>query len=256
MESIYVFLIRNDVWIYILATLGLFWYLTELWRARNILRRAMFGLERENGARMRNNALVFILLFGVIIVAVFYVNTRIAPTLPADVLKPPTPTPDVFRTPLAPPTPIEEMIPEPSITPPLVATVTLPANQAPGGVEVTIELAPTETAVPPTPFVDCTLNLNVSQPANGAIVRGNVSFFGTVETEDLQYYTLEINGPQTNGQWADLLGRRIDQSVTDSFLGSANLSQWEPGPYLVRLTAVDNGENLTGQCVIQVTIDF
>ncbi|UCC54503.1 MAG: hypothetical protein JSV68_11165, partial [Anaerolineaceae bacterium] len=60
MDGLLVFLIHNDVWIYILSALGLFWYATELWRAQRNLRSAVFSLERERGARMRNNALLFI----------------------------------------------------------------------------------------------------------------------------------------------------------------------------------------------------
>ncbi|MCA9998520.1 MAG: hypothetical protein KDE56_22310, partial [Anaerolineales bacterium] len=62
MDAFYVFIIHNDVWIYILCALGLFWYGSELVRALGILRRAMFGLERETGTRLRNNALFFIAL--------------------------------------------------------------------------------------------------------------------------------------------------------------------------------------------------
>ena len=258
MEQIYVFLIRNDVWIYILALLGLAWYFAELIRSRNLLRRAMFGLERERGVRMRNNALFFVTLFLVIIGIVFFVNRNIAPTLPPETLKPPTPTPDIFHTPLSSPTPLEEMVDQATPTPPLVATVTLP--RPPGSIEEVEETPateqPTETAVPPTPFTACNVDLNISQPANGAVASGDISFFFFFATENMAYYTLEVNGPQTNGQWADVLGRRIDQLVDDSFLGSANLSQWEAGPYLVRLTAVDAGDNLTGQCVIQITIAY
>jgi hypothetical protein len=259
MERLYVFLIRNDVWIYILAALGLFWYTTELWRSRKILRRAIFGLERESGTRMRNNALLFMTLFTIIIGSVFFVNNQIAPTLPPSLLKPPTPTPNLLSTPLSSPTPLgtpEE--PPLIITPDLVPTVTLigeQSNQEPGG-DFAEEL-PTVTPtafIPPTPFIDCTVDLNISEPRDGAVVSNNISFSGTVDTENFLYYTMETNGPQTNGQWASLLGRNINQTVREGFLGNTNLSLWSPGPYLIRLTAIDIGDNITGQCVIQVTL--
>ena len=73
MDRLAVFLIRNDVWIYIISVLGLFWYATELWRSNRLLRQAVFSLERERGIRMRNNALLFTALFASIIAIVFFV---------------------------------------------------------------------------------------------------------------------------------------------------------------------------------------
>ena len=256
MERIAVFLVRNDVWIYIISALGLFWYVTELWRANRLKSRAIFGLERERADRMRNNALLFVALFGIIVAIVFFVNYRIAPNLPQDLLKPPTPTPNIFSTPLSSPTPLGSSIEQIIITPNLAPTVTLVGDS--GTLEETnreIIATPSATPyIPPTPFVDCTADLNITEPRNGAAVAGDLSFFGTADTENFQYYVLETNGPQTNGQWASLLGRSVDQPMRDGFLGNSNLTMWEPGPYLIRLTAIDIGENITGQCVVQVTL--
>jgi hypothetical protein len=257
MELFYAFLVRNDVWIYILCAFGLFWYSTELWRARQILRRAAFGLEREQGSRMRNNALVFMLLLGSIVGGLVYVNVYVAPTLRPELLSPATPTPDIFATPLSSPTPLYTAVP-PTPTGVLAPTVTLPGQLAlptQEGEEAVVTA--TETAVPnatATPFVGCRINLNIIEPGEGSVVSGVVTFSGTAEAPDFGYYTLEANGPQTNGQWASLLGRTIEQPVNNSFLGSANLSEWASGPYLIRLTAVSQQGNTIGTCVIQVTI--
>jgi hypothetical protein len=114
-------------------------------------------------------------------------------------------------------------------------------------------VTPTEY-VPPTPFVDCTADLNISEPRSGAAVAATITFAGTADTENFGAYILETNGPQTDGQWASLLGRQITQPVREGFLGNVNLSNWAPGPYLIRLTALDIEDNITGQCVIQVTL--
>lgn len=257
MDRFAVFLIRNDIWIYFISILGLFWYATELWRAHRLLRQAIFGLERERGTRMRNNALVFISVFLGIIAVVFFVNQRIAPSLPQSLLFPPTPTPNIFATPLTSPTPLRTTIEQSVATPNLAPTVTLAGDGTPSvGLEGEDPLlTPTPTLyVPPTPFVNCTADLNISEPQNGSAVDGALSFFGTADTENFQYYILETNGPQTNGQWASLLGRSVDQPVREGFLGNSNLSMWQSGPYLIRLTTIDVGENITGQCVIQVTL--
>jgi len=259
MDGLIVFLIRNDVWIYILSTLGLFWYVTELWRANRSLRSAVFGLEKERGTRMRNNALLFIALFSTVIAIVFFVNQRIAPTIPQELLSPPTPTPNIFATPLSSPTPLaSQREGQIIVTPALAPTVTLSRPGIPSGDDTSVDgSTPTATAteyVPPTPFIGCTADLNISEPRNGAAVSGEISFFGTADTENFQYYVLETNGPQTNGQWASLLGRDVDQPVHESFLGNSNLTLWQPGPYLIRLTTFDIEKNITGQCVIQVTL--
>jgi hypothetical protein len=261
MDSIYVFLIRNDVWIYILCAFGLFWYFSELIRARGMLRRAMFNLERETGRRIRNSALFFIVLLLSIIGGVYYVNNYIAPTLPATLLRAPTPTPDPLSSPVTRPTPqplpgeADELQPPPDIAP----TVTLPSVSSPaepGPDPETGDVPPTPAPdePTPTPFVGCTLQLRIDDPLDGAVIDAPITFFGTANTAAFGYYELEANGPETAGAWANLLGRRIDQPVVDGFLGNVDLRGWQSGPYLIRLATYDNIGAQTGVCVIQVTL--
>jgi hypothetical protein len=258
MDRFYVFILRNDVWIYIVSALGLFWYLNEFIRAKRALRVAVFNLERETNTQIRNTALIIILILSGIIGGVYYVNTEV--TVPASMLRPPTPTPDIFRTPLASPTPL--LTRQATPTPPLVPTITLANNPGEPALNPSdAEATPEETATvvgtplpPPTPDVGCTIQINITEPRNGSVVSGTIMFNGTVDFEDFGFYTLEANGPQTAGQWASLLGRNIEQTVQDGFLGSVNLSQWESGPYLIRLSAADQAQNIISQCVIQVTL--
>ena len=274
MNSLYLFLIRNDVWIYILSVLGIFWYFTELLRARYLLRRAMFGLERERGLQKQNNAALYIVVLTAVILSVIYVNRQIAPTLPPTLFQTPTPTPDIFSTPLSSPTPLSTPISTP--TSPLAPTVTLAGDNPAGTIlensanESGNESAPVNTpqangivpatATPPpiidvTPVIGCIPQLNISQPRDGSVPNKNeIVFLGTAAINDFQYYMMEINGPQTNGLWASLLGRNQEQPVSDGFLGQADLGQWESGPYLVRLTAVTR-DNAINQCVIQITLN-
>ncbi len=265
MDRIYVFILRNDVWILILASLGLVWYISEYLRSRRLLQRAVFGLERERGSQLRNNAALLILTLTAVILTVFYVNLRIAPTLPAGLLQPPTPTPNPVRTPLSAPPPLA--VPTATATPPLAPTITLAAQ--PGIPPVSVPLTATESVtesvtitapeatavVIPTAVVGCNLQITISEPRNGSVVIDAIEFFGTVNTPDFGGYTLEANGPQTNGQWASLLGRVIQQPVSDGLLGSVNLSQWEPGPYIIRLVAFDASQIEAYQCAIQVTLE-
>jgi hypothetical protein len=261
MDAFYVFIIRNDVWIYILCALGLFWYGSELIRAQRLLRRAMFGLERETGTQLRNSALTFILLLAAVVGTVYFINNNVEPTLNPLLFRPPTPTPDIFATPLSSPTPLgtSESLAVP--TPGLAATVTL-ASQP--GIPLidnpvitdtqNVQVDGTPTAVS-TPYVACTPDLTITGPRDGAIVSNLVTFNGTVDPPNFRFYELAANGPQTDGQWASLLGTNVSQPVRNGFLGDVNLSEWQPGPYLVRLTAVDSAGNPIGSCVIQVTLN-
>ncbi|GAB4160349.1 MAG: hypothetical protein Fur0021_32240 [Candidatus Promineifilaceae bacterium] len=272
MEQVYVFFIRNDVWIYILCGLGLFWYGSELLRARQMLRRAMFNLERERGQRLRNSALVFVLALLGIAGSVAYVNVKIAPTLPADLLRAPTPTLDPFNMPLSSPTPvINTPRPVNTPTPPLAPTVTLPAEviQAvrtvgSGSVQATAVVTGTlpalgETPLPPTTTVEaagnCPATVNFSAPAADSFVSGLVAFRGTATGENFGFYRLEVNGPETGYVWASLLGRTMAQPVSEGLLGSANFDGWLPGVYQVRLVVVDNTSNEQGSCTIGINVN-
>jgi len=255
MESVYRFLIRNDVWIYIVSALGLFWYVTEFIRAQATLRRAMFNLERETGTRARNHALSFILFFAAVIGIVYYVNRNIAPTLPAEVSAAVSPTPDVFATPLASPTPLGTPLPpgEIGVAPVLAPTVTFPAEPgAPQAATGTPEATLTAAA---TPFETCNDALTFTEPLNGSVAFQRIRFRGTANTGELHQYVIEMNGPQTVGAWAPITQEPVNQPIIDGDLAEANLSEYEAGPYLVRLRALDAGGGLVGTCQIQVTLD-
>ncbi len=262
MDSFYVFIFRNDVWIYIVSVMGLVWFINELGKSQRHLRQAVFGLEKERGRRARSSAIGFILFFSLVLSVVYYVNSQVIPTLPQTLFKPATPTPDIFTTPLSSPTPLGavEMAP-PTATVPLVPTITLPGQlieATPALVDGTAETAietPTPSGPTSTPFVACTLDLNISEPRGGGFVSGNVSFSGTADFANFGSYTLEANGPETSGQWASLTGRSPDRPVRDSFLASVNLSQWRSGPYLIRLRGTDSFGTDVGYCVIQVTLN-
>jgi len=263
MERLYIFFIRNDIWIYILCFLGLVWYSGELLRATRALRRAMFGLERETALRARNSALIFVLMFAGIVGIVAFVNVRIAPTLPAELLKPPTPTPDPFSLPL-PAIPGGSATAALSPTAPIAPTVTLPVQGAePGPVIPTTSFTSTAAIATVNPIVlptetvvvaGCSSTVNVTDPRDGDTVVGNVSFFGSANIPSFAYFELDIRGPQTNDRWASLLGRRIPQRVEDGLLATADLAAWAPGEYEVRLSSTNDQGRITNQCVFMITL--
>lgn len=274
MERLYVFLIRNDVWIYIICGLGLLWYLNELIRSQSALRRAMFGLERETALRTRNKALFLVIIFGSIAAAVVYVNSEIRPALPPELLRPPTPTisssfpatitATEVTTTEAPPSPTSPIAPtvtlsgQPqlpltgTITTTVTNTLTLPATaDAPAITPPSEEAEPTAGAQ----VSGCTPDAIISEPREGATVLGLLNLFGSANTEDFGYYEVEIRGPQTNDRWASLVGRRISQPVVDGILaGNVNLSTWAPGTYEIRLSIANSEDELTHECNVSIIL--
>jgi hypothetical protein len=262
MERIYIFLIRNDVWIYILCALALIWYATEFWRSRQILRRAMFGLERERGERIQRRSLTVIVFALVVAGFVTYVNLQVSPSLPAELLKPPTPTPDLFLTPLSSPTPLGGVSAS-TVTPIIAPTVTLrtspTADAALATEQATLDAEQTRVTgtTPTAPVIlgGCDANVNISAPPDGAVAGGRITFFGTASAADFAEYLLEALGPQTDGRWVSLLSGDSTSPIFDGILGTVDLGGWSPGSYTIRLSVVDGAGEVSGQCAIQISID-
>lgn len=266
MDAVYVFLIRNDVWIYILCGLGFVWYFGQLIRSRSMLRSSMFGLEIERGRRLLGRSLILVLLSVAVAGAVTYVNLSIAPTLPADLLKPPTPTPNIFATPLSSPTPAGGQA-TPTIF--LAPTVTL-APSGPGGpletpqppgegeseLPVAGELEPTEPSPSPSrPSVACPSGISITSPPTGAVVSSIVTFFGTASGESFGYYDFEVNGQRTEGAWTSLPLENATQQVFNNILSSVDVSSWPSGAHGFRLSVYDTDDALVGQCEIQLSVE-
>ena len=252
MNQIYVFLIRNDVWIYIVSALGLIWYLGQLVRARRELRQAMFGLERERALQRQRRALsLSAILFGIIII-VTYVNLSIAPDLPEQLLKPPTPTPNIFVTPLSSPTPIGT---DDSATVALAATVTLAASsEDEGGSNSEPSPEPTIPPTPPTHIGECPAEISISSPPDGTQISGDLTIFGTASGGEADSYDIEAHGEYTAYEWLSLLEDRMPTPVLDGILGSIDLSSWTSGLYTIRLVVFNIEDDITGQCAIQISL--
>lgn len=280
MERFYVFLIENRIGIYIFCGLGLFWFGSNLIRARGVLRSAVFSIEREQATRIQNRALIIIFVLFALVGMATYVNAAIRPTLAPELLVPPTFTPDIFATPLSSPTPLITPLSIEATVPPLAATATLPpdilpaagssaqtrppqATQPPsanGTIPVTAEesaggngAAATSTPSSET-LLGCGPTLNISNPVDGDTLSGQVTILGTASGDDFFFYKLEINGPETGGVWASLTGAVAQQPVDSGTLGSVNLGAWAEGAYTIRLTVVDRTSNEVGSCAVAVTV--
>jgi hypothetical protein len=261
MEQVVLFFIRNDVWIYILCGLGAFWYLSQMLRARQAYRRAIFGLERDRGLRRLQRAFTLLVIFLAIAGAVFYVNWQIAPTLPPELLRPPTPTLDSFLTPFASPTTagVDAAPGVPTLA--VAPTVTL-RGQAPSIDTVTsvpdgvVVAPPTPVATPGAAFTppagNCSQGVRLTSPPPGVNVVGLVTFFGTTDVPSYATHSLEAMGPETSGTWRTLLQATVP--VNDGILGSIDFGSWQDGSYMVRLSATNSAGEPVGQCAIQLLI--
>jgi hypothetical protein len=257
MERFYVFIIRNDIWIYFLCGLALIWYGVQLVQSRRLLRRAMFGLEQERGRLIQRTALSAILVVIIIVAGITYVNLQIAPTLPPEMLFPSTPTPNPFSTSFAPPANIGT--PQPRETPTLgvAPTVTLRGDSNSGIFDDPEDPnAPTDTPVPTLPPLaeSCNTLVNISSPPAGITATGGVTFFGTASAADFNSYDLQALGPQTNGEWLSLLDAPGTEPVLDNILGRYDFANWEPGDYVIRVVVTNPANEEVGQCGVQITV--
>ncbi|MGH2536614.1 MAG: hypothetical protein ACRDHL_04390 [Candidatus Promineifilaceae bacterium] len=264
MDRIYVFLIRNDVWLYIICFLGAIWYASQLAQARRRLRGAVFGLERERGQRLLRSSLAFVTFFLALATAVLYLNFRVAPGLPADLLSRPTPTPNPFLTPrpsLAPGETTQPPATTGQATLEVAPTVTLqgqpaaaPAeteasNPAPAG-----EDEPDSVGTPPAALGECGPLLAITSPPSGVTASGRVTFFGTAAIEGQSSYNLETQGPHTEGAWRSLFDSGDGGQVENAILGTADFSGWLFGDYVVRLVARDAQGEPLAECAIALEL--
>jgi hypothetical protein len=266
MEQLYVLLIQWDIPIYFVCGVGLLFALVQLARARRMLRIAMFGLEREQGRALRNSSLSFIGLFGGVLGVVLYINLQIAPSLPAELLRPPTPTPNLFATPFSSPTPLGSSAEELTRIPDrleFAPTATLAANLP--------------TAVPPATTPDtaatpsiitgggdgfipsgggCSPAVSISQPRPNSTVFGTIEFYGTADTANFARYQLEILGEGTSNTWVNVLGGSETQTaVSNGLLGAINLGALSNGTYQVRLVIFNGEGGSEGQCLIELVLE-
>lgn len=259
LESIYVFLIRWDIPIYFICAVGFALNVLRLGQSRSRLRRAMFGFERETGQAMRLSAISGVLVFALLAGVVYSVNVFVAPTLPAELLLPPTPPPNIFATPLTSPTPLGEAVegtPRSRVTPNLVATATLPGSAA------TVQPQITRPPDPPAAgevFIPegggCTPGTNISEPRPGSTVFGTVEFIGSATDPAFGAYMLEMRGGATGNEWVDVLGGRSFIPIPNGSLGVVNLTVLENGAYDFRLTVLDTAGLPVARCTIEITIN-
>jgi hypothetical protein len=224
MEEVFAFIAQDQAWIYALLALAGLVYLRVGLRAYVDLRKAMFGLEREQAqARLRRVGGMLGLIVTAAL-ATFIIATYVSPAMPGSGV--PTAVPTISLLDTAPPT----FAPEGTL---LQAGTPLPS----GDLDSSGCLNP-----------DATL----TSPENGAVLSGEVEISGTANIPSFGFYRYEYRGLTTGSAWRAIGAGDIP--VVDGHLGTWDTTLVLPGDYAFRLVVADTAGNAPLPCVVRVSV--
>jgi hypothetical protein len=211
-----IFLIaRYQLWVYAVLGLAVLAYARALLRANHLLGQTLFGLEKEAALEKRNGALAMLIILSALAISVFAIDRYVVPEL---------------RAASASPAPSARPTAAPSPSP-------LGAGGGPLQVDSSGCENPQATLIEPLP---------------GAHISGSFVVRGTAAGDNFAFYTLEIGGLGTNGQWVPLqVGNTL---VEEGDLGTLDTSAYSSGEYALRLVVKDTIGNFPPPCVIPITI--
>jgi hypothetical protein len=223
MEEIFAFVTQFQAWIYALFGLAALLYIRSGLRSYADLRRAMFGLEREQatGRLRRSAAMLGLVIAGSL--ATFMVATFVSPAMPGSGVPTPVPTISLLNTPGT-------------------------------------TFAPEGTPAAATPIVSGDLDgsgcLNpaatLTNPVDGAALSGVVEIRGTADIPNFGFYRYEYRGLTAGSAWRAIGAG--DDPVADGTLGEWDTSLVLPGDYAFRLVVADTAGNAPLPCVIRVSV--
>ena len=223
MAVILSFFIRLAPLIFLLLALGLLFGIRRMVQARNEMRGAAYGLEREIAHRhivQASSALVLVgfLAFAELILVVFLV-----PNIPAlSQLATPTMNPLITPTSTFPLEFIETLGAEtPGSTPTTLATGCIPGQ------------------------------IDITSPKPGDEIHGLITLKGTANIPNFGFFKYEFS-PIGSDIWATILANR--KSVQDGDLGNWDTSAIAAGDYQLRLVVTDNQGSELPACIIPVRI--
>ncbi len=224
MEEVLTFIAQDQTWIYALLALGALIYMRVGLRAAVDLRKAMFGLEREQAmARMRRAGGMLGLIIAAAL-ATFIIATYVSPAMPGSGL------------------------------PTAVPTISLLASPAP-------TFAPGGTGLPggtPLPSGDLdssgcqNSDATLTSPENGAVLSGEVEITGTANIPSFGFYRYEYRGLTAGSAWRAIGAG--DTPVVDGHLGAWDTTLVLPGDYAFRLVVADTSGNAPLPCVVRVSV--
>ncbi len=226
MEYVIRFLAEFEVPIYLVLGIVALVYLRRVLVALDEKRTAIFRLEREAAQRKVVAAVSVLVLVGLLTVGEFVVATFLA----------------------------GELSQEPTFSTPTIEMLSTPTTTLTGPAPT--DATPTPTRYPQVDIEGIESNcindvLEIKEPSHNADVSGVVEIIGSVNTENFGSYTYEYS---TVGEpnWQTIAagsGNRIDES-----LGNWYTSDLTPGPYFLRLVALDNDGVEQSACVIIVQV--
>lgn len=226
MEYVIRFLAEFEVPIYLVLGIVALVYLRRVLVALDEKRTAIFRLEREAAQRKVVAAVSVLVLVGLLTVGEFVVATFLA----------------------------GELSQEPTFSTPTIEMLSTPTTTLTGPAPT--DATPTPTRYPQVDIEGIESNcindvLEIKEPLHNADVSGVVEIIGSVNTENFGSYTYEYS---TVGEpnWQTIAagsGNRIDES-----LGNWYTSDLTPGPYFLRLVALDNDGVEQSACVIIVQV--
>ena len=234
---------RIDVVLYFLCALGALLGLRSLAMSRRLRRLAAFPLEREAARALRRRSLSAIGSMAALAGSVYIITDVIRPTLQAMPVArgEVTPTSTAILTPQITPSP------RPLLFPTVTPTFGVAASE--GGPTA----APLPTPAGGSASAGCDLiGVTITNPIPGEVVAGQVAVQGEANILNFAAYKFEVSGPSTGGAWATVAS--FSRPVASGFLGSLDATSLEPGPYLLRLVAVDALGNSPEPCVIPITV--
>ncbi len=237
--------------IYIGCVVGAVLYLREILAARQELHQSLYSLERDAATSRITRGALMLLLFGLIAIVTYVLQTNVAPSLlaaqPAD-----TPTPS-FTLPTTTPSPTHQATPtrtpRPTQTPIGVATAAPPGPATSGPSTPT----PEASALPPVSCPDP--NVQLTAPVAGQTFSGDIQLRGTAAMPNFAFYKFTLKGPATNNV-EQTVGNVVRTPKQNDVLGSINGAALigQPGIYIVGLVVVDNTGNEAPHCTVPIVI--
>lgn len=226
MDYVIRFLAEFEVPIYLMLGIVALVYLRRILIALEDKRTAIFGLEREAAQRKVTAAASVLILVGLLTIGEFVVATFLA----------------------------GELAQEPTFATGTIEVLSTPTTTLPGLVPT--DATPTPTRYPQAEIEGIESNciddiLEIESPEHNENISGVVEITGSVNTENFGSYRYEYS---TVGEpdWQTIAagsGTRIDEN-----LGNWFTSDLAPGPYMLRLVALDNDGAEQSACVIIVQV--
>ncbi len=222
MDSLFRFLVKYEIWVYLALALGAVFAIRSVWIAWSEWRRSVYGLEKElslQRVRISGAAVLLLLLIGL---SQFCLVSFVVPFLPGATFLL-TPTADLLQTPVS--------------------------TLEPGALTPTPQAG---TPAPPPGTSGCVPgHLMITFPAAGQEISGKITLTGTVDVENYGYFKYEI-ASQGNEQWTTI-------GAGNTVKHNENLGNWDPtalvpGDYQLRLIVTDNLGKLLPPCIVPVRI--